>query len=239
MKAAALWATFALLAVGAVLAEDATQWADPPGEETADMARLIDEAEARMGTRAELERTLRDPRYMAVHPYPRFRAAVERHAPIGKLEYAGPPEPGEPMTVRLELRDRAAKPPVDVVVYAYQTSARGLYAEDAAHVRANSGDLRHARLFGYVRAGADGRVELRTIRPAGYPNSELPQHIHLIALREGRAIGGTEIQFSDDPRWTGRMLDRSREEAPIVTTPVKRDGRWVVEATWVVPSSPE
>lgn len=114
MKAAAVLSAFALLALGAAQAQSDSRRADPPGEETPETAKLIDEAAARMGTREELEKTLRDPKYMAAHAYPRFREAVERNAPVGKLEYAGPSEPGEPLTVRLELKDPAEKPLANV-----------------------------------------------------------------------------------------------------------------------------
>jgi len=237
MKTAVVISVLVLLALDGVSAEQDSKWAQPPGEESSDVAKLIDEAAAGMGTREGLEKALRDPRYMPLHPYPRFREAVERNAPVGQLEYAGPPEPGEPLTVRLKLTDGGGKPLEGVVVYAYQTSAKGYYAQDAAHVQATSGDVRHARLFGYVRTDSEGRAELRTIRPGGYPNSDLPQHIHVSALREERSIGVSEIVFSDDPRLARSTLERTRQDGALVTTPAKKDGRWLVEATWVLSGS--
>lgn len=216
------------------IASAADQWAQPPGKETPDVAQLIDEAAAKMKTREQLEAVLADAKYMPLHPYPRFRRAVERNAPVGGIEYAGPAEPGERMTVRLRLTDAAGEPVEGVVVYAYQTSAKGFYAQDAAHVQAMAGDVSHARLFAYVITDPDGLVELRTIRPAGYPNTDLPQHIHLHAEREGRSLEGGELVFTDDPRLTEAVRERYEGEGALVTTPVKQDGRWLVDATWVV-----
>ena len=213
----------------------AEQWAQPPGKESADVAKLIDEAAAKMATREQLESVLADAKYMPLHPYPRFRKAVESHAPVGRLEYAGPAEPGERMTVRLRLTNAKGEPISAAIVYAYQTSAKGLYAQDAAHVQAIAGDVNHARLFGYVITDDDGRIELRTIRPAGYPNSDLPQHIHLHAEHEGASLDGSELVFTDDPRLTREVREEYQRNGAIVATPSKEGDRWLVEAGWVIP----
>ena len=232
MKAALVIALLLLCAID--VARPSDQWAEPPGSETPEAKKLIDEAAAKMTTREQLEAVLADAKYMPLHPYARFREAVERNAPVGRIEYVGPQEPGEHMTVRLRLTDAAGKPAAGVLVYAYQTSAKGFYAQDAAHVQAIAGDVNHARLFGYVTTDGEGRVELRTIRPAGYPNSDLPQHIHLHADREGQSLGVSEVVFTDDPRLTESVREQYEEGGAIVTTPTRQDDRWLVDATWAL-----
>jgi len=227
-----------MIAILALFSADAArssdQWAQPPGQESAEVAKLIDEAAAKMATREQLESVLAEAKYMPLHPYPRFRKAVENHAPVGRLEYAGPEEPGERMTVRLRLTGAKGEPFAAALVYAYQTSAKGFYAQDAAHVQAMAGDVSHARLFAYVLTDDDGWIELRTIRPAGYPNSDLPQHIHLHAEHEGRSLDGSELVFTDDPRLTKDVRKEYEGNRAIIATPRKQDGRWLVDATWVV-----
>jgi protocatechuate 3,4-dioxygenase beta subunit len=219
------------LLAGAAAPAELAPWADPPGAETPEMAKLIDEAAAHMKDAAELGATLVDPRFMAAHPYPRFRDAVKRHAPVGRLTYAAAPEPGEPVTIRMHLEDADGRPATGVLVYLYQTSARGGYAADAAHVRANSGDTRHARLFGYVVSDSSGTIVVRTIRPGGYPRSDLPQHVHIFFERDGHAAGGTELLFADDPRLTAAMRERSGGEGAIVGSPKQVADGWEVEVT--------
>jgi protocatechuate 3,4-dioxygenase beta subunit len=92
------------------------------------------------------------------------------------------------------------------------------------------GDRKHARLFGYVTTDGAGKFELRTIRPAGYPESDLPGHIHLeVSSTDGLGLI-TEIQFEDDPRLTPRMRDRSRAEQFVIAPVVKEpDGSQRVE----------
>jgi protocatechuate 3,4-dioxygenase beta subunit len=65
-----------------------------------------------------------------------------------------------------------------------------------------------------MRTDEDGRFELHTIRPAGYPNSDLPAHIHVEiepAASNSRTLV-TEIQFDNDPRLTAEWRERSRKE---------------------------
>lgn len=93
-------------------------------------------------------------------------------------------EPGEPM--RIEGRVLAADgrtPVADVVLYAYQTDATGLYSRgrpDTVWSR------RHGLLRGWVRTGPDGAYAFDTIKPAPYPNDVLPAHVHFTVLEPGR-----------------------------------------------------
>ena len=122
-------------------------------------------------------------------------------------------------------------------VYAYQTSAKGWYAAEAPHVSGNSGDYRFARLFTHGVTDADGRCELVTVHPTGYPRSDLPSHIHL--LLEGRAGDqrGTEIRFEDCPRMTAAAHADSLR-AGFVVVPVEKlaDGGARCTAEFTLPA---
>lgn len=62
---------------------------------------------------------------------------------------------------------------------------------------------RHGRYRGWVQTDQDGRYEFKTVRPGGYPNSDLPEHIHLHVLEPGCATYYLEdATFDDDPRLT-------------------------------------
>jgi protocatechuate 3,4-dioxygenase beta subunit len=106
----------------------------------------------------------------------------------------------------------------NAVVYAYHTSAQGWYSDRAAHIEAHEGDRKHARLFGYLTTDDEGKFELQTIRPAGYPDTDLPAHIHVEVEPAEKEAGTlvTEIQFDDDPRLTRAWRDRSRKEGFVI-----------------------
>lgn len=82
--------------------------------------------------------------------------------------HIGPPSaPGQPMVLRGTVFGQDGKPRQGVVVYAYQTNARGLYPTAAR--AAGAASRRHGLLRGWARTDAQGRYAFDTIRPAGYP----------------------------------------------------------------------
>ena len=118
-------------------------------------------------------------------------ATRARIAPVG--------EPGEAMHVQGLVLDAQGRPVPGVIVYAYHTARNGLYPRDPA-LKGSSAE-RHGRLRSWVRSDAQGRYRFDTIRPGGYPDSALPQHIHLHVIEPGRCTYYIDdIVFRDDPR---------------------------------------
>jgi protocatechuate 3,4-dioxygenase beta subunit len=71
-------------------------------------------------------------------------------------------------------------------------------------------------LFGYVRTNENGRFELVTIKPKGYPQSTLPEHIHIeVTTENGNRI--SELLFDDDPRLVGETRSRSVNEGFVIS----------------------
>jgi protocatechuate 3,4-dioxygenase beta subunit len=131
-------------------------------------------------------------------------------------------EPGEPMVLTGRVLGPDGRPRADVVVYAYQTDAQGVYPAPAKSLSRWAD--RHGRLRGWVRSSADGTYTFDTIRPASYPGQKVPQHIHVHVIERGCATYYIdEVIFTDDPFLTAE----ERQEQPGrggsgVTTP-RRD----------------
>jgi protocatechuate 3,4-dioxygenase beta subunit len=87
-------------------------------------------------------------------------------------------------------------------VYVYHTDVNGYYTP-------GTNDNRNPRLRGYLRTDAQGRYEFSTIRPASYPNSRIPAHIHYVVTASGFSERVFEIVFEGDPF----LDDRVRREA--------------------------
>jgi protocatechuate 3,4-dioxygenase beta subunit len=198
----------------------------PPGQETPEIARTIDLAKSALERGTSVSDALTDKNYLPVHAWPRFRGLIRQHAAAGELRLTAADEPGEALHVRGVVRDAQGKPVADVLLYAYHTSAKGWYSDRAAHISGNGGDTNHARLFGYLKTDAQGKFALRTIRPAGYPGTDLPGHIHVMIEKAGRPALWTEIQFEDDPRLTARWREQSKQ-AGFVICPVRKDEQGV------------
>ena len=76
---------------------------------------------------------------------------------------------------------------------------------------------------------------IHTIRPGGYPNSDLPAHIHLGLTVKGAGVGIGEVRFDDDPRLTPEQRKRSLDEGDRVVAPQKQsDGSQRCQATFKV-----
>lgn len=205
----------------------------PPGEETAAIKTLIDRAEKWIANK-ETTTTglLKDVKLVKAHEYPRFRKLVRENADTGKTTIVTIDEPGQRLRVTGRVFDAAGKPAANALIYMYQTNSDGWYSDKAYHISGNEGDHRHARLFGYLRTDREGRYELETIKPSGYPGSELPGHIHMfVDIGEGESQQhiGTEIQFDDDPRLTPTMRQRSEKERAVIVK-TTRDGKGTLHA---------
>jgi protocatechuate 3,4-dioxygenase beta subunit len=154
---------------------------------------------------------LSDTGYMTLHSNTAFREIIKKHANAGKLVMVSKYEPGKRITVKGEIKTKDGKAIAGALVYVYQTSDKGWYADTAAHVLQNEGDMRHARLFGYFKTGAEGRFEFETIQPKAYPDSDLPAHIHIAVWKNENIVHGIpgELLFDDDPRLTADRRKRS------------------------------
>jgi protocatechuate 3,4-dioxygenase beta subunit len=110
-----------------------------------------------------------------------------------------------------------------VRVYAYHTDATGVY---------NVHGIKEPRLKATVVTDAQGRFELRTIRPGTYPGGGVPAHIHFEVSGAGYGKQWPdEMQFADDRYVTKQDLAASRAKGKfgsIVTT--TRDAAGVLHA---------
>ena len=105
---------------------------------------------------------------------------------------AGPEEPGDRMAVTgTVFAPDGVTPAPGVFLYAYNTDASGHYNRERGEP---------PRLRGWMKTGPDGRYEYRTIRPASYPGSRIPAHVHTQLWGGGyQPQSGPELNFEGDP----------------------------------------
>ena len=108
-------------------------------------------------------------------------------------------EPGEPLVMSGTIYEEDGKTPAPgVLLFVYHTDATGLYNRPR--------NVLPARLRGWMRTGADGRYEFRTIRPAPYPNHNNPAHIHTtVSRRDYPEYWIDSYWFDGDPYITPAM----------------------------------
>jgi protocatechuate 3,4-dioxygenase beta subunit len=133
------------------------------------------------------------------------------------------------------LTDDQTKPVAGAVVYFYQTDAKGWYAAGQPHVGGNSGDQQHARLFGYSKTDATGKFEIHTVKPSGYPQSDLPAHIH-VEVHEWAPYRSriTEFLFDDDERLKGSIRSNAERSGFIIAKPKKANAPFDQEFSYTL-----
>src|SRR4030095_14658819 len=95
-------------------------------------------------------------------------------------------------------------------------------------------DMRHARLFGYVKTDKNGMFELHTIKPSGYPKSDLPAHIHVHVSADGFQSFVTEFLFDDDERLVGKIRENAMRDKFIIAKPEKAVGPFVQQFSYTI-----
>ena len=144
---------------------------------------------------------------------------------------APPGEPGEPMRIEGKVMHHDGTAAAGTIVYAYHTNAEGIYPRDERF--RGQAAYRHGTLRGWVKADEHGRYRFDTVRPGGYPNSDMPQHVPMHVIEPGRCTYYIDsIVFEDDPRQTPDKLDQYAHGrgGTGVTTPRRDHGSiWLVE----------
>jgi protocatechuate 3,4-dioxygenase beta subunit len=118
-------------------------------------------------------------------------------------------EPGEPLEISGTIYKADGRTPAgDVILYVYHTDSKGEYAQSPEATR----DIPHGRLRGWMKTDQNGKYFFRTIRPASYPNSRAPQHIHPLIKEPGlETYWIDEYVFEDDP-FVGQQYRESQRD---------------------------
>jgi protocatechuate 3,4-dioxygenase beta subunit len=136
-------------------------------------------------------------------------------------------EPGERMRLHGVVYGVDGKPAEGIQIYAHQTDQSGNYPPLAGVGVVAS---RHGRLRGWTVSDSEGRFRLDTVRPGGYPDSSLPQHIHLQVIEAGRCTYYLDdVEFADDPRRASQPDRAAPRGGSGLTQPARSaDGVWEV-----------
>ena len=132
-------------------------------------------------------------------------------------------EPGERMVITGTVYEPDGTTPApSITIFVYHTDAKGHYN--------SPDDALNPRIYGWVRTGADGRYEMRTIRPAPYPSVTTPAHIHVHVYGPARPEWFIpEYWFEGDPLIPEKDRDlpaRLGRFSPVVRLTRDGDGVW-------------
>lgn len=117
-------------------------------------------------------------------------------------------EPGPKMLISGVIYGADGRPAPGVVLYVYHTDQKGQYSKKGGE---KGWAKRHGFIRGWVKTNQKGEYQFYTLRPASYPNSKIPQHIHPTVKEPGKnEYWIDEFLFDDDPFLTNE--ERARQE---------------------------
>ncbi len=137
-------------------------------------------------------------------------------------------EPGPKLEISGTVYQADGKTPArDVILYIYHTDQKGVYPQKGSET---GWAKRHGYLRGWIKTNADGRYKFYTLRPASYPNTRAPQHIHPVIKEPNRnEYYIDEYLFADDPYLDEKekASQQKRGGSGIIALTKKQDGTWV------------
>jgi protocatechuate 3,4-dioxygenase beta subunit len=153
----------------------------------------------------------------------RLRNIIRNYTRQATTVLVPPDEPGEPLIVSGTIRDTGGQPIAGALMYVFHADAKGYYTPDRPM------DEPNARLFGYMKTAADGCYQFRTIRPGGYPQAPIPQHIHMTVTapgyRDHKCRSTCQLVFEDDPRMTAEWQAWAEKGGnPVLSVTRDQDG---------------
>jgi len=88
-------------------------------------------------------------------------------------------------------------PAANVIIYYHHTDSNGLYSPRNDKPE---NQTRHGHIRGWVKTDKDGKYTLYTIRPASYPDTNLPAHIHWLIKEPDvkNEYWTDDLTFNDD-----------------------------------------
>lgn len=185
-----------------------------------DTLRIISTIDNELQSKVKtISEVLSDTGLMYLHYLTPFREVIKKNATADPIIIVAKNEPGVKIVVNGTVTNNSGKPLSNVLIYFYQTSDKGWYSDTAVHILIREGDHRHARIFGYVKTNAEGKFQIMSIRPNGYPKSDLAAHIHIQMWKEdGKLLLGIpgELQFDDDIRMTEQRRQKSVAEGFLI-----------------------
>lgn len=131
-------------------------------------------------------------------------------------------EPGTHLEITgIVYKPDGKTPAGGVVLYIYHTDAHGLYssAKDQVHAK------RHGHLRGWVKTNEQGQFKINSIRPAPYPNGNIPAHLHIFVKEPHKTLYYIdEVWFTDDPLVTSELKRKAEKRGGNLIIPLTKEG---------------
>jgi protocatechuate 3,4-dioxygenase beta subunit len=114
----------------------------------------------------------------------------------------------------------------NVILYAYHTDVNGQYSKKGNETGYQKW---HGSHHGWCKTDKKGYYRIETIRPASYPKTKAPQHIHsAIKVPDNPPFYITDFLFKDDPNLPKNLQNKYSLQGGAGIVDVKKsDGVWI------------
>ncbi len=113
-------------------------------------------------------------------------------------------------------------PANDVIIYIYHTDTTGIYPRQEND---SNWAQRHGYIRGWIKTNENGKYLFYTFRPASYPNSVQPQHVHItIKEPDKNEYYIDEFMFADDPNLPKEIESRPARGSNGIVQPKMKEG---------------
>ncbi len=130
---------------------------------------------------------------------------------------------GQKLLITGTIYQRDGRTPAPgIIMYYYHTDIHGNYAKQPGF---EPQAIRHGFIRGWIKSDHQGKYAIYTVRPATYPNSDAPQHIHP-AIKEPQLNEYyiDEFQFDDDKLLTNKIRQTLENRGGSGIIKVHREG---------------
>jgi protocatechuate 3,4-dioxygenase beta subunit len=113
-----------------------------------------------------------------------------------------------------------------VILYVYHTDAKGIYSPAPG---ATGGARSNGHLRGWMKTNDRGEYKFTSIRPAPYPNGQIPAHIHPVIKEPDKNEYWIDEYLFDDDRVLARERQRqeNRGGSGIIHLAKNGEGVWI------------
>lgn len=131
-------------------------------------------------------------------------------------------------------------PASNVILYYYQTDIHGNYAtkaDEPLNMPKNKLGQTHGYIRGWVKTGADGKYEIKTVMPGTYPSRNEAAHIHITVIEKNmkQPYYLDDFVFDDDPLLTSERRKKMEYRGGSgVIRFVEKDDLWIGERNLIL-----
>ena len=113
-------------------------------------------------------------------------------------------------------------PANDIILYVYHTDNEGIYPKLP---NSKGWESRHGYLRGWMKTDKDGSYTFYSSRPASYPNTTIPKHIHITVKEPDKnEYYLADYYFKDDPNLTDNIRNRKNHRGGSGIIQLKKEG---------------